>query len=295
MRRYGIAGLQLELGHGHNHLEHLEKRLGHLMAAFPWVSMVVFSELAAHGAHPEFAQPLPGPSEATFQEMASRHRLWLLTGSMYEREGASIFNTCSVINPEGGVVARYRKMFPFAPFADAINPGTEFLVFDVPNVGRFGVSICYDMWFPETTRTLVSMGAEVILHPVMTGTTDRPVELAIARATAAMNQCFVVDINGVGSGGVGQSLIVGPEGDIIYQAGPNEELIPVEIDLDRVTATRERGLLGLGQPLKSFRAAPVRVDVYEPGSKTREYLSTLGPLEKPKRADGHPGFERKSK
>jgi deaminated glutathione amidase len=53
----------------------------------------------------------------------------------------------------------------------------------VPQVGRFGLSICYDIWFPETTRQLTSAGVEVLLHPVLTGTTDRDAELAIARAT----------------------------------------------------------------------------------------------------------------
>ena len=73
-------------------------------------------------------------------------------------------------------------------------------MFDVPDVGRFGLYICYDMWIPETSRTLAVMGAEVILRPTLTGTIDRDLELSIARATAVTNQCFVFDINGVGDG-----------------------------------------------------------------------------------------------
>jgi hypothetical protein len=76
---------------------------------------------------------------------------------------------------------------------------------------------------------------------------------------------------------------VGPEGDIVYQAGSNEELMPIEIDLDRVTRSRERGILTLGQPLKSFRDAPVRFEIYDPKSPTRAYLDTLGPVRKPAR------------
>jgi predicted amidohydrolase len=57
------------------------------------------------------------------------------------------------------------------------------------------------MWFPETTRQLAALGAEVILHPTMTDTIDRDVELPIARANAAMNQCYFFDVNGVGDGG----------------------------------------------------------------------------------------------
>src|SRR5947208_2605939 len=97
------------------------------------------------------------------------------------------------------------------PFAIAgVQMPLSYGVDNVPEVGRVGLSICYDMGFPETSRTLAAMGAEVILHPTMTDTIDREVELTVARATAAMNQCYFFDINGVGGGGVGRSIIVGP-------------------------------------------------------------------------------------
>jgi hypothetical protein len=166
------------------------------------------------------------------------------------------------------------------PYEAGVEQGTEFCVFDVPDVGRFGVSICYDMWFPETSRTLAAMGAEVILHPTLTPSIDREVELAIAKATAATNQCFVIDINGVGDGGNGRSILVAPTGDVLYEAGSGEELLPIEIDLERVRRSREVGLKGLGQPLKSFRDRKVEFDVYKRGTPATAYLDTLGTLEK---------------
>lgn len=213
--------------------------------------------------------------------MAMRHKVWLVSGSHFEQVDGKIYNTASVINPEGVVVARHRKLFPFLPYEQGVSSGSEFVVFDVPDVGRFGVSICYDMWFPETSRQLAAMGAEVIIHPTLTSTIDRDVELSIARATAATNQCFMVDINGVGDVGNGRSVIVGPAGDVLYQAGTSEELIPIEIDLDRVRRSREVGLRGLGQPLKSFRDSAVRFPIYH--GETREYLETLGPLARAER------------
>jgi predicted amidohydrolase len=248
-RVFAIAGLQLWVPAQGKCVDYLATRLDHLMAAFPWVQMVVFSELSACGAVHANAEPLPGPTEAKFAAMAQKHALWLVNGSIYEQAGDRIYNTCSVIDPTGTVVVRYRKMFPFAPFSQGTTPGTEFAVFDVPGVGRFGVSVCYDMWFPEHSRTLAAMGAEVIVHPAMTPTIDRELELAIARATAVFNQCYVIDVNGAGAGGVGRSILVGPEGDVLYEARSNEELIPMEIDLDRVSRSRERGVLTLGQPL----------------------------------------------
>jgi deaminated glutathione amidase len=151
-------------------------------------------------------------------------------------------------------------------------------VFDVPGVGRFGLSICYDMWFPETSRTLAALGAEVILHPTLTDTIDRDVELSIVRATAAMNQCYVFDINGLGDGGYGRSSIVDSAGHVLYSAGAGEEMIPVEIDLERVRREREVGIRGLGQPLKSFRDRRVEFDVYRPQIFDNSYLESLGTL-----------------
>jgi len=280
MRPFAIAGLQLHISGRRSNLEHITDRIEMLMHLYPWVQMVVVSELATFGGWTGHAAPLPGEVEEHYQRLAARHQIWLLPGSLYEQTDAGIYNTTPVINPDGTVIARYRKMFPFMPYETGVEWGTEFCVFDVPEVGRFGVSICYDMWFPETTRTLAAMGAEVILHPTLTPTMDRDVELSIVRATAAMNQCFVVDINGIGDGGNGRSLFVAPTGDVLYQAGSNEELLPIEIDLDRVRRSREVGLKGLGQPLKSFRDRAVDFEVYTRGSPTSAYLDTLGSLEK---------------
>jgi len=280
---FAIAGMQLHLSSEHDNLAHMRSRMDVLLHLYPWVQMVVFSELAAYGPLIDRAHPLPGSAENEFQEMAARHGVWLLPGSVFESKDGLVYNTASVIDPKGTIVGRYRKMFPFLPYEDGVEAGDEFFVFDVPDVGRFGVSICYDMWFPETTRTLVSMGAEVILHPTMTATIDRDVELCIARATAAINQCFFFDINGAGDGGHGQSIIVGPVGDVMYQAGHGEESIPLEIDLDRVRRTREFGLRGLGQPLKSFRDRKVEFTVYQRNTQGATFFDSLGPLTKPSR------------
>ncbi len=284
MTPFAIAGMQLNLTAIQSNVPYMRSRLDLLMHIYPWVEMVVFSELAAFGPSTKHVQPLPGPVEDEFREMARKHGIWLLPGSLFEQASDDKrYNTAMVIDPEGQIVGRYRKIFPFRPYEEGVEAGGSFLVFDVPEVGRFGVSICYDMWFPETSRTLAVMGAEVILHPSLTGTIDRDVELAIARATAAQQQCFMFDINGSGDGGLGRSIIVGPYGDVLYEAGHSEEMIPIEIDIDRVRRSREVGLRGLGQPLKSFRDRSIRFPVYGEGADKRGYLHSLGPLEKPRR------------
>ncbi|QNI03932.1 carbon-nitrogen hydrolase family protein [Halomonas sp. SH5A2] len=285
MSYFTIAGVQMHALHHGDNTEAMRHRVDALMTRFPQVQMVLFSELMPMGASPHHAQPLPSDTEAMFCQLALQHRIWLIPGSMFEQVGEHIYNTSVVINPMGQVVARYRKMFPFRPFEAGVESGSEFVVFDVPNVGRFGISICYDMWFPETTRTLAAMGAEVILHPTMTDTIDRDLELSIARTNAGLNQCYFFDINGAGALGNGRSIVVGPSGDVIHQAGAGEQVIPIEIDLNRVRRERERGLHGLGQPLKSFRDRKVNFSLYANEGGSSPFLDTLGPLVKPVRAD----------
>jgi len=283
MKPFAIAGMQLDLSAVQANAPHMGARLDVLMSVYPWVQMVVFSELAPLGPLISKAQPLPNPTEELFQSWAKKYGIWLLPGSMFETLGDKIYNTASVISPDGSIVGRYRKMFPFRPYEEGVESGTEFLVFDVPEGGRFGVSICYDLWFPETARTLAAMGAEVILHPTLTGTIDRDVELSIVRATGAQNQCFVFGINGFGDCGNGRSIIVGPAGEVLYQGQSAPEMIPFEIDFDRVRRSREVGLRGLGQQLKSFRDRTVEFAVYGPAARNWAYLQSLGALVKPER------------
>lgn len=289
MTHFAIAGIQMPIGI-QNNITAMRQRLDVLMHVYPWVEMVVFSELAAHGPAHHSAQPAGGEFETAFQEMARAHDIWLIPGSLYEKKDDLVYNTTPVINPKGEIITRYRKMFPFTPYEQGTTPGTEFCVFDVPDIGRFGVSICYDLWFPEITRTLTTMGAEVIINPVLASFVDRPADLAIAQGSAAMFQSYVFHINGLGAGGNGHSLVVDPGGQIIHKAGVGEEMIPIEVDFGLLRRQRERGLRNMGQPLKSFRDCPVDFAVYREGFD-RSYLNALGPLGKPDRANVSPQAE----
>lgn len=290
MRPFAIAGVQMHVSADHENVTAMAHKIELAVAWFPWVQMIVFSELAAFGPLTGRAPDSIERVEDTFRELAVRHGVWLLPGSIYERVGERLYNTASVIDPRGEVVGRYRKMFPFLPYEAGVEGGTEFLVFDVPEAGRLGVSICYDMWFPETTRSLTSMGAEVLLHPVLTGTVDRDVEISMARGTAAMFQCYVFDVNGLGPGGVGRSCIVDPAGTVLHQASGQDEIMPIEIDFDLVRRQRAVGSHGLGQTLKSFRDRRVEFEVYDRNRFDGTYLDSIGPLEMPAKG-GRAGLE----
>jgi hypothetical protein len=138
----------------------------------------------------------------------------------------------------------------------------------------------------------------VLLHPVLTGTADRDAELAIARATAAQFQCYVIDVNGLGAGGVGRSCVIDPSAHVLHQSAGQEDMFPIEIDLDQVRRQRETGMMGLGQVLKSFRDRSAEFSVYDRDSGVDAYLHDLGPLEMPKQGSragvdiGEPQTER---
>ncbi|MBU0696521.1 MAG: carbon-nitrogen hydrolase family protein [Bacteroidetes bacterium] len=286
MKPFAIAGIQMKVSAVASNVEMMKLKIDITMNLYPWIEMIMFSELCAYGPLTHTAQVIPNNFEAEMQTMAKKYGIWLLPGSIFEHHVGKIYNTATVINPEGEIVTRYRKMFPFYPYEVGVTPGDSFCVFDVPGVARFGLSICYDMWFPETTRTLVSMGAEVIMHPTMSGTIDREIELSIVRAMASVNQCYFFDINGLDTGGCGRSIICGPDGRVLHQSEGTEEIIPLELNIDRVQRSRELGILRLGQPLKSFRdhLKTSKFDIYH-HHEPSPYLASLGPLIKPSRLD----------
>ena len=144
------------------------------------------------------------------------------------------------------MVARYRKVFPWQPHEHSA-PGDEFVTFEIPDLGRVGLAICYDGAFPETFRQLAWMGAEVVLQPTLTPTADRAAELVMARANAIFNQLYVVSLNAAQPAGLGRSLIVDPEGLIRQSTGESEELMTDVLDLDAVTRVREYGTAGVSR------------------------------------------------
>lgn len=288
MTAFAIAAVQMNGINGDN-TDAMLKRIDSVMRIYPWVQMVVFGELLAKGPGLSAAQPLPGPGEAAFREAARRHGIWLIPGSAFIRDGNQVFNTASAIDPAGEIVARYRKMFPFHPYEAGVSAGDTVCTFEVPGVARFGLGICYDKWFPETTRQMVWDGAEVILQPTMTTTIDRDVELSIVRGLAAMNQCYFIDVNNAGELGVGKSIVCGPEGEIVHQFGVGDEVAPMVIDLERVRRTRRIGMQGLGQVLKSARDSTARFAAFQQDRPASPALDALGPLAMPRQTDIAPG------
>lgn len=195
----------------------------------------------------EVAVEVPGPLTEALGEIAAEAGVWLVPGTLFERApDGRIHNTALAFSPEGELVARYRKVFPWQPHEECA-PGDEFVTFEIPGIARVGLAICYDGNFPEAIRQLAWMGAEVILQPTLTTTSDREAELVLARANAIANQLYVVNLNAASPAGLGRSLIVDPEGLVRQRAGEAEELLTDVLDLDVVTRVREHGTAGVSR------------------------------------------------
>lgn len=229
------------------------------------------------------AEPIDGKRGKLLSQIAGDLGIWLLPGTVVEQGPAGgFFNTAVVYSPEGKLAASYRKVFPFRPTETCI-PGSEFVTFEMKGFGCIGLSVCYDAWFPEVSRHLAWMGAELVLNVVQTGTNDRTQEVVLAQANAIVNQTFVASVNAAAPTGMGRSLLVDPEGRTRIQAISSEEVTLIDvIDLDQVANVRKHGTAGVTRPWEHFRESdvPIKLPFYEgeiSPSRWRETTSTREP------------------
>lgn len=236
----------------------LADELAGVLREHPQVQMVVFPEIHLYGESDKVeeaaawldaaAQPLDGPRVTALSALAAAQGVWLVPGSVPELgEDGRVYNTALVFDPTGRLVTSYRKIFPWRPY-ETWACGSEFVIFDIDDVGCFGLSICYDSWFPESTRQLAWLGAEVVVNIVKTIGPDRAHELVLARANAIVNQVYFLSLNAGGPTGVGQSIYLDPDGAVLAQVPGDERAVTVvELDLDEVTKVRTVGTAGLNR------------------------------------------------
>ena len=276
-----LCSLQLDLASSGNQKKIVQK-IHHVLKNDDRTDILVLSELAVSGVEPDKKKSFTTFSPL-FTDLARKYDTWIIPGTFHEFEGEVIYNTCPVINNKGELVAKARKLYPWLPYENQITPGNEICTFEYPGAGIIGVHICYDLWFPETSRALAMAGAELIINPTLTPTQDREIETVMVRATAAQQQCYYIDVNSVGEQGCGQSIACDPEGNVLHISNDFEDIFTVEVDFDFVRNSRKNGIMGLGQNLKSYRDNPFSSMIEE--KRNENYLESLGELTQYKKED----------
>ena len=235
--------------------EALEGRPG--LIAFP----EVFLYRGPSAGWRDSATEIPGPVSQRFSETARRLRCWILLGSLAERstDPARPYNTCALIDPAGSVVARYRKRHLFDVTIDngpsdresaRTTAGEEAAVAVLTGAAEgsnvsLGLSICYDLRFPELYRELTSAGAQILAVPSsFTEATGRDHWEVLLRARAIENGAFVIaPAQCGGSGGIathGRSMVIDPWGIVLAQAPDGPGIVLADVELDRVAAVRRQ-------------------------------------------------------
>ena len=210
------------------------------------------------------AEPIPGPSTNFYGELARQYGVVIVT-SLFEKRAPGLYhNTAVVIEKDGSIAGKYRKMhipddpayyekFYFTPGDLGFHPIDT-------SVGRLGVLVCWDQWYPEAARLMALQGAEILIYPTAIGyeSSDTPEEqerqreawTTVMRGHAVANGLPVIAVNRVGyepdpsgqTGGIqfwGSSFVAGPQGELHYRASNDEEeSVIVNIDLDHSEQVR---------------------------------------------------------
>jgi predicted amidohydrolase len=207
-----------------------------------------FAYLRSEGARIEEPQDLDGPWVRRMAALAEKHRITLLLGSLPEKraEDKRVFNTSVLLGPSGKTIATYRKIHLFdiglpghelLQESKAVAPGAEPVVAKT-EFGLLGLSICYDLRFPELYRSLTAAGARVLAVPsAFTERTGKAHWEVLLRARAIENLAFVVaaaqtGVHAPGRTSHGHALIVDPWGTILAQVGDEEGVAVAELDFD---------------------------------------------------------------
>ena len=212
----------------------------------------------------DLAETIPGPSTDFYGQLAKKHHVVIVT-SLFERRAAGLYhNTAVVMERDGSIAGRYRKMhipddpayyekFYFTPGDLGFHPIDT-------SVGRLGVLVCWDQWYPEAARLMALRGAELLIYPTAIGyessdtseeqQRQREAWTTVQRGHAVANGLPVITVNHIGyeedpsgqTNGIqfwGSSMVVGPQGEFLYRADDKEEVCQVvEINMQRCEQVR---------------------------------------------------------
>lgn len=180
-------------------------------------------------------------------QLAAENGYNLLTGGLFNRRGKKIFDTCHIINRDGKVIGFYDKRFPSTAFNERefTSSGNVSPVFKVDNI-NVGVLICVDALYPELARSLALNDACIIFNPSNIPQNRSELWKHVSVTRAAENTVFYVFVNNTntrypdGRMVRGHSIVVAPDGEVILEAGEEEKVFQIELDLNQIDRIRKR-------------------------------------------------------
>ncbi len=185
--------------------------------------------------------------------LAAENNVYILAGSIPEKENDNFYNTSYLFNRNGEIIAKHRKMHLFDidvkgkitfKESDVLTAGDDFTIADT-EFGKIGIGLCYDIRFPELARIMTENGASILFYPGAFNMTTGPAHWQLLfRSRALDNQVFCVGVapalnKDASYHSFGHSIIANPWGEIIAEAGQKEELIISELDLNEIKKIRE--------------------------------------------------------
>ena len=206
----------------------------------------------------QLAEPIPGPTTQLLSAAAKKHKITLVSSLFEKRTGGLYHNTAVVFGPNGKILGTYRKMhIPDDPGFNEkfyFTPGdTGFQPIDTP-VGRLGILVCWDQWYPEAARLMALRGAQILIYPTAIGwargekkdvcQTQRNAWQTIQRSHAIANGLFVLSINRTGRENNldfwGTSFVSNPMGHVVAEASTHRsEILRASLQLSETTTTRQ--------------------------------------------------------
>lgn len=189
----------------------------------------------------------------TISSLADKYNVYILAGSIPEKENANIYNTSYLFDKNGEIIAKHRKIHLFDidikgkitfKESDVLTAGNQFTLAKT-DFGKIGIGICYDIRFPELARVMTEKGATMLFYPGAFNLTTGPAHWELLfRSRALDNQVFCVGVapaldKNASYNSYGHSIVVNPWGEVIAQAGEKEEIIFCEIDLNEIKKVRE--------------------------------------------------------
>ncbi|MBQ9014973.1 MAG: carbon-nitrogen hydrolase family protein [Firmicutes bacterium] len=232
------------------------------------------------GQDPLSGDVIPGQVTDRLARIAKKHGIYLAPGSMLERaeeDGETrCYNTLPIFGPDGRLIDTYRKICPYLPAEEVFTPGDRYVTFRIEEKDiTIGVMICHDWCFPEISRNLTLLGAEILFRPAIDPEGLYEVCRTIPQTRAFENQCYFISLNmtgeWLGSYAYGHTMVAAPDGHLVYEAGENPAALTLTLDIDAVRDARRIGTCYTEQLLRQLPYFNPPMDVYRDLSKAPLY------------------------